>query len=81
MKHRFLRFLAKDADFNIFAIEACATDIERINQFVQCGEGDDPLRVGTPAAEHASRGYRCSDHSISCGTPDCSQSRLAPRVW
>jgi erythromycin esterase len=40
MKHRVLEYLVKEQGFNTFAIEAGWAEVNRINHYVQTGEGD-----------------------------------------
>ena len=40
MKHRMIEFLVKEMGFTTFAIESNPTGADRINQYVQTGEGD-----------------------------------------
>jgi erythromycin esterase len=40
MKHRLLRFLVKEMDFNTFAIEATWPESNRVNDYVHTGVGD-----------------------------------------
>ena len=44
MKHRIFRYLVEEMDFKTFAIEASWPEANRINHYLQTGEGD-PARL------------------------------------
>ena len=44
MKHRMIKYLIKELDFTVFAIEANTIECDRLNDYIQTGKGD-PKRL------------------------------------